>query len=130
MQELHVYQSLWAMELRSPDVPERSMEDNFRMIADAGFHGACIDPAADEIDDFRPLQKFYEKYQLGCMVNAFPDSEPDLQPLLNLASDFGACMVNVISGVMPIRPEDAVPVVRRWMDEAHAMTIPLLKNGC
>jgi hypothetical protein len=37
-----------------------------------------------------------------------------------------ACTVNVISGVMPIRPEDAVPVVRRWMREAALRELPLL----
>jgi hypothetical protein len=35
-------------------------------------------------------------------------------------------MVNVISGVMPIRPEDAVPVVQRWMKEADEIGMPLL----
>jgi hypothetical protein len=35
-------------------------------------------------------------------------------------------MVNVISGVMPIKPEEAVPVVRRWMQEAEDRNIPLL----
>lgn len=126
MQELHFYQSLWAMQLRSPDRPERSMDENFRMIADAGYHGACIDPAPHEIGEFAPLRELYEKYGLGCMVNAFPDNEDNLQPLLKLARDFNACVVNVISGVMPVRPEDAVPVVRRWMDEAQNMNMPLL----
>ena len=126
MQELKIYQSLWGMELRSPHVPERTPEESFAMVAEAGFEGMCIDPSVSEIDDMRPLQELYRKHQLRCMVNAFPNSEDDMQPLLEFAKDFDACMVNVISGVMPIRPEDAVPVVRRWMQEAEDIDMPLL----
>ena len=49
-QQLEFFQSLWAMERRQPGVPERSMEENFRMISQAGYHGACIDPGVDEIE--------------------------------------------------------------------------------
>jgi hypothetical protein len=60
------------------------------------------------------------------MVNAFPDTEDDLLPLLRLACEFDATVVNVISGVMPMDPRQAVPVVRRWMDEAASMDMKLL----
>jgi len=126
MQKLEIYQSLWGMELRSPHVPERTPEESFAMVAEAGFDGMCIDPGVSEIEDMRPLQELYRKHQLRCMVNAFPNSEDDMQPLLEFAKDFDACMVNVISGVMPIRPEDAVPVVRRWMQEAEDIDMLLL----
>ena len=126
MQKLHIYQSLWGMEIRSPHEPERSPEENFRMVAGAGFDGMCIDPSVAEIPELRPLLELYQQYDLKCMVNAFPNSEGDMQPLLNFAKDFDACMVNVISGVMPIKPEDAVPVVRRWIAEAEQLNMPLL----
>lgn len=35
MQNLEIYQSLWAMELRSPDRAERTYEQSFQMVADA-----------------------------------------------------------------------------------------------
>jgi len=126
MQKLEVFQSLWGMEIRSPHEPERSAEENFRMVADAGFDGMCIDPSAEEIPDMLPLRELYQKYALKCMVNAFPGKDDDMQPLLEFAGDFDARMVNVISGVMPIKPEDAVPVVRRWIDEAEQFDMPLL----
>ena len=133
MQKLEIYQSLWGMELRSPHVPERTHEESFAMVAEAGFDGMCIDPSAAEIPEMRALHRLYREFELGSMVNAFPYSEDDMQPLLEFAKDFDACMVNVISGVMPIRPEDAVPVVRRWMQEAEDRNIPLLfethRNG-
>lgn len=126
MQKLEIYQSLWGMELRSPHVPERTPEESFAMVAEAGFDGMCIDPGVDEIPEMKSLRSLFERHELGSMVNAFPYSEVDMQPLLEFAKDFDACMVNVISGVMPIKPEDAVPVVRRWMQEAEDKNMPLL----
>jgi hypothetical protein len=126
MQNLEIYQSLWSMELRSPHVPERTPEESFRMVADAGFDGMCIDPSVTEIPEMRALQHLYRDFELGCMVNAFPNHEDDMQPLLDFANEFNACTVNVISGVMPIRPDDAVPVVRRWIAEAEHKDMPLL----
>lgn len=86
----------------------------------------CIDPSAEEIPELRPLLELYRQHDLGCMVNAFPGCADDMQPLLEFAREFDACMVNVISGVMPIKPDDAVDTVRRWIDEARSLRMPLL----
>ena len=126
MQTLEIYQSLWGMQLRHPDRPERSDEESFAMVSDAGFDGMCLDPSVAEIPENLERLQLFEKYRLGCMVNAFPNSPADMRPLLNFAQQMNACLVNVISGVMPIRPEDAVPVVRRWIGEASDKELPLL----
>lgn len=126
MQKLDIYQSLWGMELRHPKVPERTDEECFALVAEAGFDGMCLDPSVAEIPQNRARQALFEKYGLGCMINAFPYSADDMQPLLDFATSMGASLVNVISGVMPIKPEDAVPVVRRWIEEAEASRMPLL----
>lgn len=126
MQRLEIYQSLWAMESRRPGCQELSAAESFAKIAAAGYDGVCLDPAVDEIDRCLALGDLYRQHDLGCMINAFPRSVDDMQPLLDLAAELDACHVNVISGVMPIRPEDAVPVVRRWMAEAEAVNLPLM----
>ena len=126
MQKLEIFQSLWAMELRHPDKPERSMDENFAMVANAGFDGMCIDPAVDEIDKFLELRPFYNRYDLKCMVNAFPYTVDELQPLLEMANKLDACLVNVIGGVMPLTVADAVPVIERWLDDATQAGLPLL----
>ena len=126
MPRLEIYQSLWAMELRRPRCTELTPEESFAKIAAAGYDGVCLDPAVDEIDWCLALGELYKSHSLGCMINAFPRTVDDMQPLLELAVDLEACHVNVISGVMPIRPEEAVPVVRRWMAEAAAMNMPLM----
>jgi hypothetical protein len=126
VQKLKIYQSLWGMQLRSPHAEERSDEQSFAMIADAGFDGVCLDPAVDEIPANLDKIDLFRQFDLGCMVNAFPMTENDMQPLLEFARKMRACTVNVISGVMPMRPEEAVPVVRRWIAEAAAQDMPLL----
>jgi hypothetical protein len=126
MPTLEIYQSLWAMQLRNPNLRERSDEESFAMVAEAGFDGMCLDPAASEIAENLDRRPLFEQYGLGCMVNAFPYAPGDMEPLLDFANDMGACHVNVISGVMPIRPEDAVPVVRDWIGTAERKRMPLL----
>lgn len=125
-QKLEVYQSLWAMELRRPGVPERPMEENFRMAAEAGYHGLCIDPAVHEIPDFQELQPLYREYGLKCMVNAFPAKVEELPPLLDLANGLDASLVNVIGQVMPLTVDEGIPVIRQWMADAASAGLPLL----
>lgn len=126
MQQLKIYQSLWAMELRRPGRAERSHAENFRMVADAGYDGLCIDPSVAEVPGFRKLKPLYDDYGLEAMVNAFPFDISDMRPLLGLAQALDATLVNIIGGVMPIRPEDAVPVVRQWMADAADAGLPVL----
>jgi hypothetical protein len=125
-QRLEVFQSLWAMERRQPGVPERPTEDNFRMAAEAGYHGLCIDPAVHEIDRCRNLKPLYRDYGLKCMVNAFPATVDELRPLLELAGELDASLVNVIGQVMPLTVAEGVPVARRWIREAERAGLPLL----
>ena len=75
---------------------------------------------------FEKLKPLYESHGLEAMVNAFPFELDDMQPLLGLANELNASLVNIIGGVMPIRPEDAVPVARRWMDDAKSAGLPVL----
>jgi hypothetical protein len=125
-QKLEVFQSLWGMEQRRPGVPERPVEENFRLAAAAGYHGLCIDPAVHEIEDCRKLRPLYREYGLQCMVNAFPAAVEELAPLLDLALELDARLVNVIGQVMPLRVEEGVALVRRWMRDAERVGLPLL----
>jgi hypothetical protein len=126
MQKLEVYQSLWAMERRHPQLPERSHAENFSMIAEAGFDGVCLDPALADLDSYEPTRTLFAEHDLGCMFNAFPHSPAELQPLLDAAQSYEAVQVNVIGEVMPIDYREAVPVIQRWCDEAAAMGIHML----
>lgn len=126
MQTLEVFQSLWAMEQRIPGQPERPVEESFRMAAEAGYHGLCIDPAVNEIESSLALQPLFKAYGLKCMVNAFPHELGELRPLLDMAAGMDAVQVNVIGSVMPMTVAGGIPVVTRWMAEAATAGIPLL----
>jgi len=126
MQKLEVFQSLWAMEMRHPDKPEHSAQENFARAAEAGYAGVCLDPAIDEIDDSLALKPLYQQHNLSCMVNAFPAKVKELKPLLQMAKELDACMVNVIGGVMPVSVAGAIPVLYRWMEYADELNMPLL----
>ena len=126
MQKLEVYQSLWGMELRNPNAPERSKGDAFAMIAAAGFDGACIDPSLAEIPECREYTHLFAEHNLKVMVNAFPYSADDMAPIIDFAAELNSSVVNVISGIMPIKPDDAVADVRRWIGEAADRNMPLL----
>ena len=126
MQSLKIYQSLWAMELRSPDRPERSYEESFRMVAEAGYDGMCLDPSVSEIPQTVELKPLFEEHGLGVMVNAFPFNINDMRPLYDMANELNASQVNIIGGVMPIKPEDAVPVIEQWMVEGQDAGLPVL----
>jgi len=125
-QKLEVFQSLWAMESRRPGVPEPTMEENFLLASKAGYHGLCIDPAVHEIPEFLRLKPLFREFRLKCMVNAFPATVEELPPLLELANELDASLVNVIGQVMPLTVAEGVPVIRQWMKDAEAAGLPLL----
>ncbi len=126
MQRLEVYQSRWAMEKRLDDEPDADDNEAFARIAEAGYAGVCLDPNVDEIDESLALKPLYEKYDLGCMVNAFPHKVRELKPLLEMAAEMNACAVNVIGGVMPVSVAGAIPVLYRWMEYADDLNMELL----
>jgi hypothetical protein len=125
-QRLEFFQSLWAMEIRRPGVPEPPAEAHFRRVAEAGYHGMCIDPAVHEIEGFRKLKPLFREFGLKCMVNVFPATVAEMAPLLELAVEMDAVLVNAIGQVMPLTVEEGVPVVRRWMADAERAGLPLL----
>lgn len=114
------------MQLRQANRPERSQDESFSMIADAGFAGVCLDPAISEIENTRKLKPLFEKHQLKCMMNIFPNELDELRPLLELANDMDASLVNIIGGIMPVAVDDAVPVVHRWLNDANDFDMPVL----
>ncbi|MGB0764609.1 MAG: sugar phosphate isomerase/epimerase [Luminiphilus sp.] len=125
-QTLEIYQSLWGMEQRIPGQAEDAPEVHLRRIAGAGYHGACLDPNVAEIPDCLRLKPLFEELELGCMVNAFPHSEDSLEPLLDMAAEMQATQLNIIAQVMPLRPDDAAPIIERWLTVAAGYPFPVL----
>ncbi|MEQ8441175.1 MAG: sugar phosphate isomerase/epimerase [Alphaproteobacteria bacterium] len=125
-QKLEVYQSRWAMELRRPDGLERSDEEAFEMVAQAGFDGMALDLGASDMVAARATLPYFERHGLGCMINAFPTTIDGLQPVLDMAKDFNASYVNIIGQVMPFTVDEGAGVIRQWMDMADRAQVPIL----
>jgi len=126
MPKLEVYQSLWSMELRRPDGMEWPLERKFEMCAEAGFDGLCYDTGTDDADAVRRLKPLYRRHGLKALFTVFPKSVEGLRPMLALAAEFEAPFVTVIGQVMPLRVEEAVPVVRAWLRQSAEIGMPIL----
>lgn len=126
MQTLKIYQSLWAMQLRGPDGYEHGNEKSFQMIADAGYHGVCIDPTADEIAENLALKPYFQKHGLEVMVNAFPKSDDDLRKLLEFAKEMDATQFSIIGTVYPMTVAGAIPIIRKWIEISEQVGMPIM----
>jgi len=126
MQELKVYQSLWAMEQRKPGVAEKTAEENFASIAAAGFDGICLDPAPHEINATLEKLPLFERFGLECMINAFPSNTDDLRALIELAQAMRATQFSIIGTTYPLTARAAEPVIRDWLGVAQEMGMQVL----
>jgi hypothetical protein len=114
------------MELRRPDGVERPVAEAFEMVAAAGFDGMGIDlVSTGDLAHAATLKQLYERHELGCSINAFPNSIEELRPVLHMARDFGARFVNVMGRVMPIALADMIPVVRAWIAMGEEEGVPI-----
>jgi hypothetical protein len=119
MHDLHIYQSLWAMELRRPDGVEHELETAFEMVAQAAFDGMAIDLGASDMASAYATRSQFTRFGLDCMINAFPQTIDGLKPVFDMAHDFDAKLVNIIGQVMPFTVTEAADVVRTWMEQAQ-----------
>jgi hypothetical protein len=112
MQQLLVYQSLWAMERRPPDGQEWSLEQKLEMIRDAGFDGAGVrffDYAyAKEVTDF--LRAHGMTWQAQC----YPKTVDELKPIIEHVQALGADHINLQPDVKPYRLEECIPYIEGW----------------
>jgi hypothetical protein len=125
MQDLVVYQSLWGMQTCNTNVAARPHEEVFAQAAQAKFAGLCLDPGVSQIEEYLALKPFYQQYQMGCLVNVFPNTVEEMRPLLEFSKEMGAPYANVIAPVFPLTVEDAVPIIRTWLEMADDIGMPI-----
>jgi len=125
MQDLVVYQSLWGMQTCNTNVATRPHEEVFAQAAQAKFAGLCLDPGVSQIEEYLALKPFYQQYQMGCLVNVFPNTVEEMRPLLEFSKEMGAPYANVIAPVFPLTVEDAVPIIRTWLEMADDIGMPI-----
>ncbi len=125
MQDLVVYQSLWGMQTCNTNVATRPHEEVFAQAAQAKFAGLCLDPGVSQIEEYLALKPFYQQYLMGCLVNVFPNTVEEMRPLLEFSKEMGAPYANVIAPVFPLTVEDAIPIIRTWLEMADDIGMPI-----
>lgn len=125
MQKLAVYQSLWGMQTCNTDVSTRPHEEVFAQAAQAQFTGLCLDPGVSQIDEYLALKPLYQQHGMGCLVNVFPNTVAEMRPLLEFSREMEAPYANVIAPVFPMTVEDAIPVIRTWLQMADDIGMPI-----
>ncbi len=112
MQTLKVFQSLWAMELRSARWPEREVGENVRLIAEAGFDGV----SAHWYDRayVKQLNGLMKDHGLEAEGQCFPKTVDDLKPTLDNAVEFGVHHLCLQPDVRLRRIEDCLPLLEGW----------------
>ncbi|HCD49019.1 MAG: xylose isomerase [SAR116 cluster bacterium MED-G04] len=100
-------------------------EDICHMVADAGYDGMAIDLGAGDVAQAREVYPIMQRVGLTPLIVAFPKTIESLRETLIMSKDFGAPFVDVIGQVMPITVDGMIPVIRRWMDMADEVGIPV-----
>ena len=122
-QRLEIYQSMWAMERRHTDGYERSLEQNLAMIAQAGFDGVSAGYASR--DQVRRLTELLQQHGMHAEAQCFPRTVDDLQPVLELASEFGVHHIDLQPDVRPRRIEECLPLIDGWTRLAEQVDFPV-----
>jgi len=122
-QRLVVFQSLWAMERRHTDGWEHSLEDNVRMIAEAGFDG--ISAHYTDRDYVRRLAHLRSEHNLDAEGQCFPRTVDDLQPALENAVEFGLHHLNVQPDVRPRTVVEGVRLLDGWQRLIEEVAFPV-----
>ncbi len=123
VQKLLVFQSLWAMERRHADGFERSLEDNIRMIIEAGFDGISADWR--DRHQVRRMHGLLAPHGLTAEGQCFPQTVDDLKPVLEIASTFNVHHLNIQPDLRPRRLQDCIPVLEGWRRLAEQVTFPV-----
>ena len=123
MQQLRVYQSLWAMERRRPDKQEWPLEQQLTMIRDAGYDGVGM--RFLEAPYVREVTGFLRDNGMTWQAQCYPKAIEHLQPVLDLVREFGADHVNLQPDVRPARLHDCIPYIEGWRRLADKAGVPV-----
>lgn len=122
---LKVYTSLWAMMPHDQSGVTLSYEEICEKVAAAGYDGMALDLGAGDIAQAREVQPIMARHGLTPLIVAFPKTVESMREVLVMSKDFGAPFVDIIGQVMPISVDGMIPVIRRWMDMADEIGMPV-----
>jgi hypothetical protein len=114
---------MWAMERRHTDGYERSLEENIAMIAQAGFDGVSAGYATR--NRVRQLTTLLAPHGLRVEAQCFPRTVDDLQPVLELAAEFGVHHIDLQPDVRPRRIDECLTLLDGWTRLAEQVDFPV-----
>ena len=123
MQSLLVFQSLWAMELRSSRRPDPTLEESVGQIAEAGFDGVSAHWSDREY--VRRLHALLSHYGLQAEGQCFPKTIDDLKPVLEIAAEFGVHHICLQPDIRLRRIDDCLPLLEGWQRLGEDAGIPV-----
>jgi hypothetical protein len=123
MQTLNIFQSLWAMELRSSSMQDPSLEAHVRHIADAGFDG--VSAHWHDRAYVRQLATLLKERDLKAEGQCFPKTVDDLKAVLENAVEFEVAHICLQPDVRLRRIEDCLPLLEGWQRLADKAKIPV-----
>ena len=120
MQQLEVFQSLWAMSRQHTFGKGPDLAAQFRMIDEAGFAGVDI-----VYGDFSmaEVESLLQRHKLACTITAFPDCVQALSPAIDMAAQLNARHINIIGKVYPFSPVEGAEIVNSWLNLCHSAGI-------
>jgi hypothetical protein len=123
LQKLLVFQALWAMERRHTDGFERSLEENVKMIVDAGFDGISSDWR--DRDKCRRMSGLMKAHNLTAEGQCFPKTIDDLKPALENATEFRLHHLDIQPDIRPRKLNDCIPLIEGWRRLAEEVDFPV-----
>jgi hypothetical protein len=121
--ELVVFQSMWAMQNEQGKLPGR-LEAQLTKIAEAGFDGITdhfYQPVAA-----RELAAQASALGLQIEGQLFPKTIDELQPALEIASQYGCHHLTIQADVRPRTLKEAVRLAEGWLQLAEQVDFPVL----
>ena len=123
--QLKTYTSLWSMMPHDASGDILPYDAICEKVAVAGYDGMAIDLGAGDVAQARAVRPHMERNGLTPLIVAFPRTVESLRETLVMAQDFGAPFVDVIGQVMPVSVDGMIPVIRRWIEMADEVGMPI-----
>jgi hypothetical protein len=123
MQSILFLQSLWAMERRHTDGHERSLEENVRMIVEAGYDGVAT--SFTDAASARRTGALLRSSGKAIEAQWFPQTVDDLKPALELCTEIGVHHLDIQPDIRPRKLADCIPLLEGWMRLAEEVDFPV-----